>query len=273
MKHDESHGWAWDAIGLGDQNVLLNCIRETAQNGTLVEEKFIKDDERDIKAYYMKSPQNCSVQMCTLHKIKAEEKVVSIESFYPLLEGIENEITVTDTHVWENGLEGEVIGEFNEMPEVSFFAPFFYKDFADKKSGNVRVSLAGIANSISIPNDEEMKITKGPLYDMQLKEFLSENPDKTKDDFKHINVSMKGASMFFPTEYTSYFQFRSTVQSIETITALNVDVVKMKVCLVICEGKNLDAFIYTSKYNAAQIDLKVGDDIQGVVMLSGCLVG
>jgi len=265
MEHDETHGWAWNAIGFENTEYLLENIQKSLQNGTLLENMII--DNKDHKLFYIVYPNNNPVQICLL--IKSNENSNNLESFYPLVEGIENELTIIDEYKWENELEGEIIADFKDIVEISFFSPFFSKEFSEYKNKKVKVSLAGIADGIEIADDNETIISEGPFFESQLNEFLNENPDKNKDDFEPMKLSMKGASVFLPTEYSSYYQFRSTVQSIEAVFFLNIELVKLKICLVRPANNDLNIFIYTTKNKINSKDLKIGDDIQGIVMLRG----
>jgi hypothetical protein len=265
MKHDETHGWAWDAIGFEDRDVLLENIQKSVQNGSLVENMIVDNNGR--KVFYLVYPNNNPVQICLL--IKSDENENMLESFYPVVEGIENEITILEKHRWENNLEGEVIADFNDAVAISFFAPFFCKEFDNIKHKKTKVFLAGIADNIEIEDDEETTISEGPFYEVLLNEFLSENPGKTKDDFEPIKISMKGASVFLSTDYTSYFQFRGTVQAIETVSILDIEILKLKVCLVKPDDEDLNAYLYVSKNRVKYNELKIGCDIQGMVMLIG----
>jgi len=265
MEHDETHGWSWDAIGCEDKKFLLLNIQKSLQNASLVENMIVNNN--DNKIFYLVYPENNHVKLCYL--IKSQKDANMMESFYPLVEGLENELTIKDTHKWENNLEGEVVAIFNEAIEISFFSPFFAKEFDNIQHQKIKVFLAGIADNVELADDNETIIDEGPFYEIRLNEFLSENPGKTKADFSPPVVSMKGASVLLPTDYTSYFQFRGTIQNIETVLLLNIEILKIKLCLVKPDDNDLNVYIYVSKDKVKYEEFNKGCDIQGVVMLSG----
>jgi hypothetical protein len=88
--------------------------------------------------------------------IKSDEHGNSVESFYSVVKGIENAITILEKYEWENNLEGEIIADFNDAVEISFFSPFFCKEFVDVEFGKIDVFLAGIADNIEIADDTDL---------------------------------------------------------------------------------------------------------------------
>jgi hypothetical protein len=266
MKHDESHGWTWDAIGFDNREFLYRKLPDSVQNGGLVENMF--NDTK--KVFYSVNPICNPVQICILNVINESAKSISVDSFYPIVEGIENEITILDTYVWENNLEGEVIACFNDAVEISFFSPFYCKEFENIQEKTVKVFLAGIADSVNVVNDEDdLTINKGPVYEMQLNDFLAKSTDKTECDFGSVTVSFKSATVFLPTDYASYFQFRGQIQTIETVFLFDIEILKIKLCIVKADDKELNVYIYVSKNRVKYSELKTGCNIEGIVTLRG----
>ena len=124
MKHDETHGWAWDAIGFGNIEFLAKNIQESIQVGGLVENMTVIND--GYKIFYIVNPIHNPVQICLI--IKSDDNGNFVESFYPLIEGIENEITITGNYGWENNLEGEIMAVFMTLLKFPFFPHSFVKN-------------------------------------------------------------------------------------------------------------------------------------------------
>ena len=120
----------------------------------------------------------------------------------------------------------------------------------------------------------KFEVDKGPMYEMQLREFLEKNPKKTKSDFKNPIVHMDGLVVFFPTKYYSEYEYRGTILSLENIDFFGKKVAKTKVCIKRDEDRNDLMYInlYIPLSCCKGIKLKEGMDIQGLIWLQGYCV-
>jgi hypothetical protein len=168
MGRNETHGDKFEAIGLENK---MEIIKESLEN-SIVAEKYIYEipvkNEKIIPLLY---PKQNFVQICSLI-LSNNSGEQSAESFFPILEGIENEFIIEDKITWNNEIEGEIEVTSEDGNIYSFFAPYYLHDFSKFNKGDkITVSLSGLAFFIE---DTEIKyeIDKGSLYEMELKTFL-----------------------------------------------------------------------------------------------------
>ena len=266
-KHSETHGASWDAIGFENIEFILNKIEIAAREGKLLKDMSV--DKTNKKLFYLLYPNAGSIRFCLLLKSRPKRDDLLMVAFYPLVYGIENEIAIIDKYKWKNKIEGEVTAIFNDNREISFFAPFFSKEFEDIPKRKIKVFLSGLVEYIKLASEKDIIIKEGNFYNVALNDFLADNPTKTKNDFPHVKVRIKGTILCIPSTYSSYYEFRSTIQSIETVSIVGIDVLKMKICLLKDEDKELNIFIYVAKNREECKKFKVGCDIEGIVMLRG----
>jgi len=268
VEHFEGHGDKWNALGVEDE-VFSNVIMETVQHGALLEQ-FSKGTPHKIKSadfFAVAYPEEGPVRSCAL--LTSKKNKLTLATMFPLLEGIENTVTVRSKYPWENKLEGEVEIDINSF-ESFVFATFYKKEFESVADGSkVKMSLAGLAYAIQ---DAEMsfEIDKGPFYEQQLSEFLQKNPGKTRKDFPNLEIHMDGLVTTFPTETYSEYQYRGTILTLEYTEFFGRKIAKTKVCIKRNkDGEQLHIYLYIPLDRCNNCELAVGKDIQGIIWLQG----
>jgi hypothetical protein len=269
--HFEGHGNQWDAVGEFNGSVgLVPIIQKTATSGTLSKDTVLKPV---IPVVY---PANNSVQSCVLEYVNETKNVLEVISFYPFMEGIPAKLVLTDKYTWENGMEGDVSGTFCDSIEVPFFAPFYYSQFLNLEVGKeAAVFLAGLAYSVENDTGRTFEIKQGPLYEMQLKEFLKENPSKNANDYPATIVGMDGCATFLPQKYFAEIEYRGPILELSKTEMFDIMIFKAKICVARVseygEYGDLIINLYMSEKVLNGYNPKVGDDIMGVMWLTGYL--
>jgi hypothetical protein len=266
QEHFEAHGNRWSALDLSDE--MADLITTCLQEGALLERYVYKDPKKKKDILPLVYPANETVKICTINVTKGKGLV--LESMFPLLEGIQNEVVLGEKYTWKNGFEGEVEIDINGFDSF-FFAPFYKQEFTNIiKGSRAKVFLAGLASSIQDAM-MEFDVDKGPMYENGLKEFLLENPSKTKEDFHNPIVHMAGLVMMFPTETYSEYQYRGTILSLEYVEFLGKKIAKTRVCIKRNEDgeelMHINLYIPLSCCN--NCTLEVGKDIQAIIWLQG----
>ena len=266
MEHFEGHGDQWNALGFEDGEIL-EIIPESIKKGTLAQE-YVSELSDNSEINYILYPESNAVQICSL--ILSENNKNTAEAFYPVLEGLKNQIIIEELFTWENNLEGEVEASCCDKINLSFFAPFYKHNFSNmEKDAKVDVYLSGLAFSVE-KAVMELEIEEGPLYEMALSNYLKDNPQKTKNDFPFVTVSMAGSVIFLPTDTCAVYEYRGIIHDLEHVTFLGKNIIKAKVPLI----KNDDGYdvfinLYFFEGNVKDFDCKIGDDIQCVIWLTG----
>jgi len=266
MKHFEGHGDHWNALGFEDDEIL-GIIPESIEKGTLLR-KYISELSDNSKISPILYPESNAVRICSL--IVSRNNQNTAEAFYPVLEGVKNEIIIDEKFTWGNNLEGEIEASCRDKINLSFFAPFYKHNFSNMEKGEkVDIYLSGLAFSVE-KAIMELEIEEGPLYEMALRDFIKDNPQKTKNDFPFVPVRMDGAVILFPTDTCALYEYRGIIHDLEHVTFLGKNIIKAKAPLVKDDdGYDVFANLYFFEGNAKDCDFKIGDEIQCVIWLTG----
>lgn len=266
----EGFGGVWDAI-FGEATDIVKQLPSIINEAKLdPKNKLVRDDGSQICLLH--TPDDSPIRMGSLLVAPLEEKSLELWSFYPLLEGLPSKLSISEVAVWENGVEASILAEQpGGGPSLSFFAPHHFREQAELSVGNeVEVYLAALALKCSIGEANEFTVNEGPFYEMQLKEFLEEHPDKTQADFKAPVFSMNGSRMFLPTGYASEWQFRWPVEEVpQMMTLRGEEIQRVKIGIPAgTDGELLPVYLYIPRRQLDK-ELHAGDDIEGVFWLSG----
>jgi hypothetical protein len=197
-------------------------------------------------------------------------------SAYPLLEGIPAQLTIDKTHTWTNGVEGVVAAHMAEsgLP-ISFFAPFYLRDFADLTiyGGTKAVNLAALAFKLRQAGSQEFSVCEGPFYEDRLQAFLEENPEKNKADFTPPVVSYRGAKILLPSKYSTEWQFRCPVLAVEEVLFMDIKVYKLAVEFIGLDDDVMRGYLYASERILNGYVPEVGHDVEGRLWMTGTIAG
>jgi hypothetical protein len=267
MEHFEGHGDHWNAIGFEDDEIL-KIIQESVEKGILAKNYIFESPKDNSKILPILYPESTTVQICSL--ILSKDNKNTIESFYPVLEGIKNQIIINTKFTWENNLEGEVEIFRDDNINLSFFAPFYQNNFANLTNGSkMEVYLSGLALFVE-KAVMEYNIDKGGIYEIALRDFLKDNPQKTKKDFPYVTLHMDGAIILLPTDEYSVYEYRGRIFDLEYVAFLGHKLAKAKVSLEKRDDEyNIFINLYIAEKNIKDCELKIGNDIQGKIWLMG----
>jgi hypothetical protein len=155
-------------------------------------------------------------------------------------------------------------------PPISFFAPFYLRDFADFALGSdTVVNLSALAFSLRQADQEEFTVTEGVFYKQCLHNFLEENPDKTEADFSPPIVSLDGAKILLPAHYSCEWQFRCPVLAVEEVFFMNIKIFKLTVDFVGVDDSVLGGYLYASERILNGYVPVAGHDVEGSLWMTG----
>jgi len=271
-EHFEGLGNVWHALFDDDDSIvqylptiitqgkLHDDCQRVYQDGTFVALLHYPSDQVDICAGVL------------IDKAPDSNNMV-FKSCFPIMKGIPNSLYIKKSHTWENGIEGVVAAErVGDGPPVSFFAPFYFRDF-DSFVPNVEktVHLAALAFSCEKAELKEFTVDKGGFFEMQLQEFVDNNPGKTAKEFSAPVVSMRGSRILLQSKYTCEWEYRCPVLNVERASFFEKLIYKLHVVFVGIEDEELAGYLYVPAHMLNGYIPQIGDDIQGVLWMTGVL--
>lgn len=265
MEHFEGHGDHWNALGFEDHEIVEK-IEESVKKGVLLKNKTFENF--DIKIIPIVYPVENPVQFCSL--VVSKNNKNTADAFFPILEGIKNTVVFDNKFTWENNLEGEVEFFRENRYNLSFYAPYFQYNFSKMKKGEkFDVYLSGLAFFVE-KAEMEHRIDKGDMYKIALKDFLKNNPQKNQRDFPFVTLDMNGATILFPTDEYSVFEYRGKILDLNYEKIFDKRIIKAKVSLEKNDDEyNLFINLYFSEKNVRNCEIKIGNDIQCRLWLMG----
>ena len=271
-KHFEGLGNAWEAL-FGDSDLFAQHLPTVVAQGTIGENGCVMYHDETI-VYLLQYPDcQSSVRVGVLCVTSPNKDNIEVYSFYPVMEGLPNQLVITKRHTWTNGIEGVVAAECADNgPPASFFAPFYYREAtAFSKGLRQTVYLAALAMSCEKAEQERFTIDKGPFFEMKLQEFLKENPRKTVNDFSAPVISMCGVRMLMPSQYVCEWEYRFPILAVEQTSFMDKPIYKLRIDFVGMDDQMLSGYFYVPETMLKGYIPKVGDDIQGVLWMTGTL--
>ena len=141
----------------------------------------------------------------------------------------------------------------------------------EKGKRDIPFLVAGLALSIKKNPPNKMKINKGGVYEVSLKRFLENNPQKTKKDFPYVIVNASHFSgLAQNSDYADLYEYNSDILEVEKleygpgISLLRLTIEPMR---FIGAKSNFRMYLYVSNSVKENYKPKVGDSISGLLAL------
>ncbi len=216
-------------------------------------------------------------RLLSLIRPDSEKKGMLLLSMLPVLPGHVNRLTIDAVYGWSDGLNGEVACNGGKGGgQLSFHIPFYFRDREALQPGScVDISLYGMALDLTIEHREPFTVTKGPIYELSLKEFLEENPDLEEKDFEPPLIYTDGAFFAFPGESSCRMSLETPVLEVSRISFLGAGFFRLLIPVsrdINGEEEDVLACLYVHEEMLEGSEIKAGDDISCLVWLAGCLV-
>lgn len=275
-EHFEGLGDVWEAILGPTENFIEIAVKFALDYNFPDRSQHI--DEAGNLILLTRSPAEGDMAAGVLNTREAESNELRVRSCYPLLQGHPNPLVILETHTWANGLEGAVAAQKHPNgPPLDFFAPFYFLDQkyfeqAIHEKEVLITELGAAAFSLRAAEVKEYTVNEGPLYETMLERFLKENPEKTQADFQDVTITTQGLRMLMPTQYACEWAYRCPVEALEELTFDNKPFLKLTVPLVGIDETEVRAYLYVSEAELNGYVPSVGEDIEGVLWMSGSIV-
>ena len=268
-EHFEGMGNVWSAM-FGEAADITSLLPAVIQEGVLKDGAAVNHAGIERGVLLHEYPEFGPIRAGALSVVMKEEKNIELWSAYPILEGASNSIIIDGRHTWENGIEGTVAAYIDSGPPVAFFDPYYYRE-SDRfvKGVVVQVDLAGLAFSLAKADAKDIAVTKGEFYDMELNRFLTENSEKKASDFKPPIVTMRGARILLSSTYVPEYTFQCPVLNVEECTFFGTRFFRIQTVFAGRDESELRGFIYASEAILNGYEPKRGDDVSGILWMSG----
>lgn len=266
-KHSEVMGDVWNSLFGSSEEFLMKHLRRGIQEGT----PFLKREISGGPAFILKHPSKSVLPL--LHMVGPQDGEPNIYlSSTPLLTGSQTAVQLDEKYVWESHVEGEFAGHIiSSGNPINFYDPLFLKDEPHfRPGGEYSISLAGLAYSAELFEEQEFKISKGDFYQQQLADFLAANPGKTKKDFPActIRLTRENFRSFLPTQLVSVYDGVGKVEEVQYSTLFDIPLM----ILTVNFGHEEDSFrlkVYVSSRICQQHIPAKGDTLHFVLWLTG----
>lgn len=204
-----------------------------------------------------------------------EETTFRIEYFYPLMQGYAQSLEILATFDWPDKVCGYVAIAWRDKVPLNCFAQS-YRLWSDKIifGQHIQFALSGMALQIGHATMTQFSVHKGQFYEMNLAQFLDENPDKTEDDFEAPVIHMENSVILVPREVTCLYEMQVPVRKVESVIFDHKKFTRLLVPIVRDweNGEELLAWIYVGEKEMGDFRPEPGDLVQGVIMLCTCPV-
>jgi hypothetical protein len=271
-EHFEGLGNVWSAL-LGDDGSISDVLPTIIAEGKPIPICKSSENKSQMDVLLLQYPSESSVCAGVLLVKTHDDKNWGVCSAYPILEGKSVNLTINKTHIWGNGVEGVVAAHSaGNGPPISFFAPFYLRDFASVALESDKVVRIGaLAFSLRQAEPNEFSVRQGALYEDHLRDFLEENPEKTQADFTPPIVSFRGAKILLPSDYSTEWKFRCPVFAVEEVSFMDIKVYKLAVDFVGVDDDVMSGYLYASEKILDGYVPEVGHDVEGGLWMTGMI--
>ena len=280
-EHFEALGNVWDAVGVDD---LEKYIKSMWKSMVFPDGKDAPSSENErlfmqymqvlysrrgiVLRYWPKMDEDIQIELV----LKQQDKYLEFLSAYPLMKGFPNNVQIEGYHTWENGVEGVFIADYMEKVSVSWFDPFYlYTKNANPLHKKAKIMFSGLALKLQKAPSEVITVDHGGLYEVQLKEFLEKNPDKTAADMPPIKIEMGKGTAFLSTSYTAEYEYQAKINHVKTCKLGDKKVYKMEVEVLrnVDDDPPFTINLYAFEHVLNGYKPKKDDFIRGFLWLTG----
>lgn len=271
LKHFEGLGDKWRALVQNPDVTVKGLVPTIANEGGTREawQSHTPDGHTVLLAWPATEP--CRAGLI----IRGDQNGANYQpvSALPLLEGLENELEVTEVRPWANEAEGEIAASRNGEEPIWFYDPLLYRDRWSCLVGQKQVfTLAALAYALRPATRDSIQVKGGPQFDAYASAFLEKNPGMTAEQVPPLTLPLKGARIMQQYANASEYQLRVPVEEVSTCQFNGEKVTMLTISLAGKDEKALRAMLYVSQATLGGYEPKAGDDVEAIVWLQARLV-
>ncbi|AAS94983.1 hypothetical protein [Nitratidesulfovibrio vulgaris] len=271
LKHFEGLGDKWRALVENPDETVKGLVQTIANEGGTREawQSHTPDGHTVLMAWPATEP--CRAGLI----IRGDQNGENYQpvSALPLLEGLENELEVTEVHPWGNDAEGEIAACRAGDDSIWFYDPLLYRDRWSCIVGQKQVfTLSALAYALRPATRDSIQVKGGPQFDSYAKAYVDKNPGVDPASIPPLTLPLKGARIMQQYVNASEYQIRVPVEEVATCQFNGEKVFMLTVSLAGKDDKALRAMLYVAERTLGGFEPKAGDDIEAIVWLQGRLV-
>ena len=192
----------------------------------------------------------------------------------PLLEGLPNDLTVAEVHVWANAADADVAVSMIEGKKPMWFHdPLYVRDKDDLTVGITHTFLlAGLALALRKALLDEVTITQGPAYESHAQAWLAANEGKSRLDVPPLKVDVHNKHLVMPGRHFGEYQMRATVESLQECQLEKMPVTILYLSFPFQNRPAMRLPVYASKMVLGDYSPKEGDEVDAYVWLQGRVI-
>lgn len=265
------NGDIWNSILDIDSNpdAFGNIVSTAIKNGKL-EFRASKGDKSFAFLKHMNTDNSAGIISAILMKDRGEAN--EFYSIHPIFDGISATADIKDIYYADELAASYItitLTDIDFMP-ITLFVPNFLAT-GSNKGDNISIKLSALAINIEKSPDKPLKISSGPFYEMQLKEFLSNNPDKTSKDYPFVEVFINKAHTLIPTDMEDCYEFQADILDVKEVDFFGTNMYQLKINPIFStdKEKEIDIYLYATKSVLDNYKPQKGDNIRGNLAMFG----
>ncbi len=269
--HFEGLGDKWHSLLDNPKSELAGLAYTVANEGGT--RPVWQHSSKGVETVMLAYPAEAKIRGAVLVSGKTGEQLQP-KTVFPFMEGLPNDMTVEQLHVWKNGLEGETAALRNEDGEpLWFYNPLLFRDKTALTPG-VRHTflLSALCMALRPALLDEMSITQGPHYEEYAALWLSENPGASRLDVPQLKIPLSGARILAPGSYHGDYQMRVPITSVEETEFGPHKVYMLHVQFGLNTPNPLDIMMYAPERCCQKITPKAGDEVDAYAWIQGRII-
>ncbi len=270
--HAEGLGDVWAALTGRDPRQIMGMVVGTVlhDGGTRPAWQWKRGGtEYVLMAWPKESPIRASVLMAGPEG--GELKPVTA---VPLLEGLPIDLAVAEVHPRAEGLGADVaVSMIEGQKPMWFFDPLYSRDKDDLTPEITHTFwLSAAAFGIRKALLDEFAITSGEEFEEHAKNWLEQNPGKSRLDVPPLKLVVKDKHFIMPGRRYCEYQLRAKIDRIEDYTLETMPIKALYLVFPFNDRPDMNLVLFVSKAVLKDYEPEVGQEIEAYAWFQGRII-